>query len=279
MGMTAGLRRAAAPVGSLLNTKLQALFQHITNEAQDTRRSIQDSQESLARRLDDLGRHTDALSDRVGQVVDPAMSTVAEASTLLQHAALRVERRLAELSLAAFAGEELDRLAANRGAVEVPFSLAALSRCPDGGGLVVVGDLGLLAVLTAGSGHPTTVVGGQPCRLPGVHAIEDEAGWPGPSEAVDLVVHSLVGAVSASDVDRVLDSLAWLAPGGRLVVVAPAGEIDDVVGVLSGAGWGITRQAWASNVEGAWRSTSDGSKGVADLRLVELSLDTGAGAV
>jgi len=93
MGISGGIRRVAGPAVAVVNTKLEALFRHITNEADHTRAS-------LGRRIDALDEQAQRTNDRWDEAVGPGLSTVAEASTLLQHAALRLERRLAELSTA-----------------------------------------------------------------------------------------------------------------------------------------------------------------------------------
>ncbi|MEO7519352.1 MAG: hypothetical protein ABIY58_11400 [Acidimicrobiales bacterium] len=267
MGISASVRRAVAPAGAALNAKLEDLYRHITNEARDTR-------DGLARRLDDVGGEVRRIHDRV----DPDMTTIAEAATLLQHVARRVERRLADLSVASGADRDLADLAASRAAVEVPFALAALGRAPAVGGVVAVGQLGLLALLTACAGRPTDLVGGGPCPHPDVRHVEAEAGWAGPGAPAALVVRSLDVVVDAAGIEALVASAAWARPTGRLVVVAPLGAgglgaaIEPALTVLAQAGWGPAHRVTASVVGGRWRVADTAEAPSADgLVLVELS--------
>ena len=274
MGISGGVRRLAAPVGTVVNTKLEALFKHITNEAQGTR-------ETLTRRIDDLGRETRLVHDQMHEVVNPAMDTVAEASTLLQHAALRVERRLAELTVATGETDGLAGFAATRGAVEVSFALAALGRPPAGSEVVILGQLPLLALLTAAGGYLTTLVGVETDSYPGVRTIGEEVGWNGPSSPAALVVRSLTGAMVAGDVERLQASARWVGSGGRLVLVAPAGgrrpraEMDGALANLVEEGWDVSRRAAATRVDGCWKLVPAAAAS-GDLVLVELTRAMGA---
>jgi len=261
MGIAASLRRATAPVTSALNAKLETLFLHVTNEARHTR-------ESLAARIDGLQSETHRVHDRMYEVVDPAMTTVAEASTLLQHAALRVERRLAELGAGlGEQGPSAAQVAGIRAAVEVPFALAALGRAAPGGPVVLVGGLSVLAAFTVGGGHQTTLVGGP--------------GWGGPSAPVALVVHALRAPFAPGDQDRLVASAAWLSPGGRLVVAAPVGQeaagLEPVLAALADAGWAVTHQATAFKVDGAWTVGPSADPTADHLVLVELARAAAAG--
>jgi len=258
MGITASLRRATAPVTSVLNTKLENLFRHVSNEAQHTR-------ESLSSRIDGLQSETHRVHDRMYEVVDPAMTTVAEASTLLQHAALRVERRLAELSTAVGPlNSGSAGLAASRAAVEVPFALAALGRATPGGPVVLVGDLPLLAVFTAGAGHPTTLVGGGAGPHHGT-AVEEAA-------PAALLVHASPGPLTTDDQDQLMTAAAWLSPGGRLILAAPVGGRNDAaLAALADGGWVVTHRATASKVDGAWTAGPPAEPTADHLVLVELA--------
>ncbi len=277
MGIAASLRRATAPVTSALNAKLETLFRHVTNEAQHTR-------ESLGARIDGLQSETHRVHDRMYEVVDPAMTTVAEASTLLQHAALRVERRLAELGAAVGSPDpSASHLAGSRAAVEVPFALAALGRATPGGPVVLVGGLAELAVFTAGAGHPTTLVGGgadspldRGVQTPGWESAAGEAaaGEAGPAA---VVVFACRGPLTADDPRRLEVAAAWLSTGGRLVVAAPVvGATADIslqpcLAALADAGWAVTHRATAFKVDGGWMVGQPAEPTADHLVLVELA--------
>jgi len=267
MGIPRRIRRVASPVSAVVNTKLETLFRHVSNEARDTR-------ELVWREMEDLRRETREIEHRTHEVVDPAMTTVAEASTLLQHAALRVERRLVDLSLAIGAEQGLSGLATTRAAVEVPFALAALGRAATDGEVVVVGPLPLLALLAASAGRPTTLVAAGPSPHRSVRSAEGE-GWSGPSTPAALVAHSLARAPVAADAEAVEASARWISPQGRLVLMAPVGSAGPGAGLeaalvlLGRAGWLVTHRAEASLDAGGW-SRPD-TPGPGDLSLVELA--------
>jgi len=273
MGIAASLRRASAPVTSALNARLETLFRHVTNEARDTR-------ESVGARIDGLQSETHRVHDRMYEIVDPAMTTVAEASTLLQHAALRVERRLAELGASVGEpGPAPVQIAGTRAAVEVPFVLAALGRATPGGPVVLVGSLSVLAVFTVGAGHPTSVVGGGGGPHPG--AVIEGPGWGGPSAPAALVVHASPEPLATGDQDRLMASSAWLSPDGRFVVAAPAGSggsgLEPALAALADAGWLVARRATASVVDGAWTVGRTADPTADHLVLVELARAAVAG--
>ena len=85
------LRRAAGPLASALNNKLATLFEHVTVEAVATRAAVEDHTAALSEQVQ--REH-----DRTFEAVDPAVQTVVEASTVLQHVSLRLEQRLVDLS-------------------------------------------------------------------------------------------------------------------------------------------------------------------------------------
>lgn len=259
----------------MVSARLETLFRHVTNEATDTRALVWE-------RIEDLRREIQEIEARTNELVDPAMTTVAEASTLLQHVALRVERRLVDLGGATGAEPGLAGLATTRAAVEVPFALAALGRVAPGGPVVVLGPLPLLALFTASAGHPTTLVGAGASPHPGVCLIDDEAGWPGPPAPAALVVRSLPRALLPADAERIVAGQAWLDPGGRLVLGAPAGrpgadgDGGAALALLGEAGWSVAHRSALSLGSGGWSSAA-AVPAPGDLVLVELARAASAG--
>lgn len=79
MATSDSLRAAARPLTAYFNKRFTDLFQHVSNEAWETRQEV---------------KQVTHLVREVADSVDPAMQTVAEASTLLQHAGLRLEHQL-----------------------------------------------------------------------------------------------------------------------------------------------------------------------------------------